>query len=401
MSFSVMFWNVENFGRNLEGTPDEAAFIERVDDVETHIRTIDGGNPPDVIGFSEIKDKVALRNLLMARLVEYEFAVTDGRQGIELLAGWRRDRFQQVVFTQRREFRAGSEFLRPGSLASVKLGDVFHNLLFLHTDSGRQNKDYENRQDMFEKIWSLKATLDQITADEDSRFVAMGDLNTMGRAQSGARQAITGAEEIAALSQDAVDNGMRLLDKNQSVTWRGSNLQSNLDHVLATANTSVENGFQQPGNGGPAEVSVNGWIDRQGQAQTEFAENVSDHCSLFFRVLGVPGAGGSDLVVSEALVNPVGEERGAETVTIRNRVDADVPLGGWTLRDRVGRVESLRGSVPALGSVEFGLTTARLANAGGTITLLDPQGVQVDHVSYDRADASQEGAPIIFRPADG
>ena len=109
MPFSVMFWNIENFGRNLEGaSPDSAAFQARVDQVEHHIRTVDGGNAPDLIGFSEIKDKVALRNLLMERLGEYQFAVTDGRQGIELLAGWNTNSFQQVIFTQRREFRAGS-----------------------------------------------------------------------------------------------------------------------------------------------------------------------------------------------------------------------------------------------------------------------------------------------------
>ena len=130
MSFSVMFWNVENFGRHLEGddpSPEEHAL--RVGQVAAHIR----GLNPDLFGLSEIKDKVALRSLLMAELIDYDFAVTDGAEGIELLAGWRRGTFEQVIFTQRREFKAGNTMLRPGSLASVRHEGEFYNVLFLHT----------------------------------------------------------------------------------------------------------------------------------------------------------------------------------------------------------------------------------------------------------------------------
>lgn len=75
MKFSVLFWNVENFGSLLQGqNPNSQAFQQRVQSVYNHIH----GLNPDLFGLCEIKDKVALRNLLMAKLDDYAFGVTDG-----------------------------------------------------------------------------------------------------------------------------------------------------------------------------------------------------------------------------------------------------------------------------------------------------------------------------------
>lgn len=272
MSFSFMFWNVERF----------AGGADRTADVSDHIKGLD----PDLFCLCEIQDKVALRSLLMEQLTEYDFAVTDGAEGIELLTGWRKNTFDQVLFTQRREFKAGSKNLRPGALASVRHGGVYYNFLFLHTDSGVSFKDYNNRLEMYDKIWSLQETLLTLSGDGNARFVAMGDLNTMGRKASGQFPAISAEQEILDLVTDADAVDMKLLSKTHDSTlaWKRYSNEteyrlSNLDHVLATSDLQFA---QVQGASGPsAEVRVEGWNNLEGDAQVDFIEEVSDHCALY------------------------------------------------------------------------------------------------------------------------
>ena len=266
MAFRTLFWNIENYSGD----------AARTQTLVEHIQT----NSPDIVGFSEIKDKAALRSVLQNSLAVYDFGITDGREGIELLAGWKHGVFTQALFTQRREFKTGNPFLRPGSLLSVKRNGAFHNILFLHTDSGRKNSDYSNRQDMFERIWSLRGKLDEIEGGS-SRLVVMGDLNTMGRMASGINPSVSADEEISNLGSDAQQNGMRLLNKSHPNTWARVNnqgqitLQSNLDHVLVSDSVplvTVTNG---------QEVLVRGWVNATTDAsRRDFVEGVSDHCSI-------------------------------------------------------------------------------------------------------------------------
>ena len=105
MGFSIMFWNVENFG-----TSDLSE--ERVNRVASHIEFLN----PDLFCLCEIQNKDALRMLLTDRLKDYDFAITDGVGRIELLTGWKRGKFQQVLFTQRYRFQVDNPHLRPGAL---------------------------------------------------------------------------------------------------------------------------------------------------------------------------------------------------------------------------------------------------------------------------------------------
>jgi uncharacterized protein YukJ len=99
-----------------------------------------------------------------------------------------------------------------------------------------------------------------------------------------------------------------------------------------------------------------------------------------------------------AMVNPGGADRGAESVTILNSSDRDLDLTGWTLRDEQERSEALAGSVRPGEAITLPLggSGARLSNEGGTITLLDRRALKVDGVAYTRAEAQQEGRPVIF-----
>ena len=271
MSIRVLFWNIENFrGDNAERT--QAA----VD----HIRAFD----PHIVGFSEIGTKRAIRNLMMEGLPEYDFGITDGEQNIELMAGWKQGEFQQALYTQRREFKAGSSGQRPGALLSVKRNDVFTNFLFLHTDSGRSMRDYENRREMFSKISNLRRKLNEIE-EGPSRFVVMGDLNTMGRNAVPGENEVTSQDEIDNLTRFMARGDMTLQDKSAPNTFlqfrrNGSvEFESNLDHVISSDVTPLS----ELADG--KKVRVRGWNDLATPAeQQDWTENLSDHASIEIEV---------------------------------------------------------------------------------------------------------------------
>lgn len=273
MKFSVMFWNVRNFGKA------ENPSQERIKKVADHITDLN----PDLFCLCEIWNKDALRLLLTDKLSDYDFAITDGEGDIELLTGWKRGTFQQVLFTQRHKFQEDNQNLRPGALTSIKFNDAFFNFLFLHTKAKADSRAYNYRQAMFRKIWNLKKRLDTLSGgDGTARFVVMGDLNTAGRS---GRNRISAEQELKTLVEDAGDNGMRMLPKTHENTWRGRlrnrMTESNLDHVLATGNVS----FHSFHDSEKQEVLVSGWNGLEKQERDEFIKYLSDHSALFCKVI--------------------------------------------------------------------------------------------------------------------
>lgn len=267
MGFSFAVWNVERFNYS----------PQRVRAVGQLIKNHD----PDVFGILEFLAKDAARKLVRSDdFQSYDFAFTDSNQGIEILVGWKRRKFGQSLYTQRRELQVGNVRLRPGGLISIleKNTDVFTNLLFLHTDSGTDAQAYSNRQAMFGKIWSMKRTLEKLPEQKgQARLIAMGDLNTMGK-----KNGPSGAEEIAELDTQARKNGMRILPKTHDNTWSSDGKKmSNLDHVIAS--TDVQ--FKTQAGSPPAQVLVDGWINRTGEARINFVKNISDHCLLFAEIM--------------------------------------------------------------------------------------------------------------------
>jgi len=216
--------------------------------------------------------------------------LTDSRQRLEILTGWKRNTFAQVLYTQRREFDAQNPYLRPGGLLSLREdGDNrFTNLLFLHTDSGREAQDYTNRQEMFRRTWNLKAALEQLPIQNNAaRFIALGDLNTMGRRAVGNQPSISKTREVNQLALDAQTHGMRMLSKSHDRTWsRPSGTgQSNLDHVLASDDLQFQQWYYASDPSHMFEVDVRGWNELSGQARRSFIQTVSDHCSLWAQVV--------------------------------------------------------------------------------------------------------------------
>lgn len=111
------------------------------------------------------------------------------------------------------------------------------------------------------------------------------------------------------------------------------------------------------------------------------------------------------VVISGALVNPTGVENRPsskgqpETVYLMNRSDEGLSLAGWKILNKLDEVRELAGDAwLAPGSVlAVPMTGVVLSNRGGTITLLDPQGLKVDGVCYTAAEAKPEGKVVTFR----
>jgi len=271
MKFSVLSWNVEAF----RGSQAQLA------NVAAHIRSLN----PDVFGLFEVEN-VNIVALIGEHLPEYDYFLTDGPENKEVLVGARRGKFEQSVFTQKREFKAYNPTLRPGALLSVSLAGEFYNILFLHTDSGTEAPSFGNRNEMFDKIWKLKAALDKQASSGAGRFIVLGDLNTMGlqfpaRKKSDTR--VSEADEIKALQDLASKQGLTLLVKEFDKTFNNGKLTSDLDHVLATNNLTFGELGQALGQ--PFFVKVTGWQQLTGAARKKFIETISDHCSLYCEVL--------------------------------------------------------------------------------------------------------------------
>jgi endonuclease/exonuclease/phosphatase family metal-dependent hydrolase len=262
MGCSFAVWNIEKFKYNPQRVRAVGQLIAKHD--------------PDVIGILEFLDKNAARRLVRSEhLAGYDFAFTDSARSIEILVGWRRGKFDQVLYTQRRELQAGNVNLRPGGLLSVlpRQQEVFTNFLFLHTDSGKDAQAFANRKLMLEKVWGLQERLGVLAEQQgEARLIVLGDLNTMGQTNGA-----TAAEEIAALAQAALANGMRVLPKTHPHTWSSDGVRkSNLDHVMASSELRFK--AQTPA---PTEVLVDGWVNRSGEDRVNFVKNISDHSLLF------------------------------------------------------------------------------------------------------------------------
>ena len=283
MAFTFMVWNVEKF---------RATNLARIRTVAEHIQEDD----PDVFCLLEFMGKSsalkpsqkrdAARRLISEFFPGYDFGLTDSRQRIEILVGWKCEVFDQVLYTQRREFDPSqNSTLRPGALVSLKEqgADSFHNLLFLHLDMGRDPQAFQNRSDMLRRIVRLKRALEQIPIQSgDAKFIALGDFNTMGRRGFPGSPSISAFDEIDQMTIRFNNDGINVLSKGFDRTFSNASggLRSPLDHVVASDDLDFEV-FTKPGvQNDPFEIDVRGWVDRTGNARRAFIDNISDHCSL-------------------------------------------------------------------------------------------------------------------------
>jgi len=271
MSFKILSWNVESF----KGNPNQ------LNKVVQHIKRDD----PDIFGLFEIEN-INIIELLDNHFQGFNFHLTEGRQNKEILVGIRKNKFSNTIFTQKREFKAFNPYLRPGAFITLKYNNKLYNILFLHTDSGTEAPDFGNRQEMFEKIWKLKKTLDNKTDNPDSRLIVIGDLNTMGLSFPSRRRSdlrVSLDDEIQILGKIAKKYKMNLLDKSENQTFNNLSIISNLDHAIASNNIVLKNFSDDDNN--PININVRGWNQLVGNDREDFIENVSDHSSLTMHII--------------------------------------------------------------------------------------------------------------------
>ncbi|MBM3524876.1 MAG: endonuclease/exonuclease/phosphatase family protein, partial [Alphaproteobacteria bacterium] len=237
--FSVASWNVEHF-------KDDPARVKRV------VEFVDKQSP-DLFGLFEVEGSQVFEALVKA-MPGYSFQITEGEQTQEILIGVRHG--LSAFITQRTEFRSGTTHMRPGQLVTLTVGGTRTMLLFLHLASGNDPRGMGLRDDMIDRAFEFKKTLDERNGNAaGARYIFLGDLNTMGMKYPFDRS-IPVEAELRKWDTIAKRRGMSRLVKTVDASWwngSGSSLPpSNLDHVVASTNIQFRS-FQRPG-GGKAEV---------------------------------------------------------------------------------------------------------------------------------------------------
>src|SRR5262245_42050264 len=107
----------------------------------------------------------------------------------------------------------------------------------------------------------------------------------------------------------------------------------------------------------------------------------------------------SSVYIERALVNPPGADPGREVVVLGNLATAAQKLGGWRLLDKNGQISPLDLTIGPGQSVLVTLDGkgVQLGNQGGTLTLQDSAGAQIDVVTYTGTDATPENRYLRFR----
>ncbi|MQX38292.1 DNA/RNA non-specific endonuclease [Roseospira navarrensis] len=105
-----------------------------------------------------------------------------------------------------------------------------------------------------------------------------------------------------------------------------------------------------------------------------------------------------DVFLAAALVNPAGDERAGEWVSIINLSNHAVDLAGWQLSDTRRPRLGLSGTLGPGEAIRVQpIRPLMLANSrAGVIELYDDTGRRIDRVRYTEAQAKAEGRPAIF-----
>ncbi len=98
-----------------------------------------------------------------------------------------------------------------------------------------------------------------------------------------------------------------------------------------------------------------------------------------------------------AMVNPPGDDVKKEYIILLNKSTKAIDLKDWQVLDKFDKRDTIsQGVIQAGDTLRITLTGlgAQLSNKGGTITLLNNEGLKVDGVSFTKEDASREGEII-------
>jgi uncharacterized protein YukJ len=95
-----------------------------------------------------------------------------------------------------------------------------------------------------------------------------------------------------------------------------------------------------------------------------------------------------------AMVNPDGDDVGLEYVILLNKSNKNINLEGWQIIDKYNKKDIITDTKIKAGRTRRIILTgngAQLSNKGGTITLLNAEGIKIDGTTYTESDASEQG----------
>lgn len=271
MDLKILSWNVEHFSGKGRG-----ARADRVDDVAALIRQLD----PDIFALMEVEGSSVFQAFTHA-FPGYSFTITEGRQVQEILIGVRGG--ISAFVTQRNEFKRSNPHLRPAALLTVTSpGRDYLSMLFTHLKSLPSPEGFGLRDAMLTKVRDLKGAIDRAVGG-DSRFILLGDLNTMGLNMTFSDSDLTGREEIARVDRILAYRGLHRQPKTHDATFNNgstsSYLPADLDHVYATDNLTFSDQC------GGAKVRVAGWAEAVDA--DAWIDRYSDHAPLIFEITGL------------------------------------------------------------------------------------------------------------------
>jgi len=107
-----------------------------------------------------------------------------------------------------------------------------------------------------------------------------------------------------------------------------------------------------------------------------------------------------NIAIISALVNPSGNERAKEWITILNRTTETIDLEGWKIIDQKNRVLELSGTIGSGETKNYkgdDLGAIILNNSGGSLRIIDLDPCLIDHVTWTALDFERsEGVSILF-----
>jgi len=278
----ILSWNVEHFK-----TESKAQKVAEI------IKSYN----PDIFGLYEV-EHARVYEFMLEHFPNHTLFITEGQQTQEILVACS-NRFEGIKFSQKKEFKSGNPQLRPGAFLTFRYpGGEMYAFLFLHTDSGTTAVDFGNRTEMFEHTFNLKRQLDQMQG-KPTRFLALGDFNTMGLQyprQGKIREFAKTTHELDYIRYESKVKGsgkykglipdLRLLSKPKGTHFSKAFGISDLDHILSSSQLRFKS-QENFGTKARHEIRLDGWR-RYGDEKkklTAFAEEISDHCLLYCELL--------------------------------------------------------------------------------------------------------------------
>jgi endonuclease G, mitochondrial len=107
------------------------------------------------------------------------------------------------------------------------------------------------------------------------------------------------------------------------------------------------------------------------------------------------------VIINSAMINPVGNEKLGEWVSLHNRGNRKIKIDNWRLVDGQGRGAVLTGSINSGESIRLkgkNKGKIQLSNNGGSMMLYDKEGCVIDHVTWSKKQVGRilEGLAFMF-----